>query len=473
MRFTKNNIFFLFVVILIIEFVLCMDLPAFWDAKSKFIRADWLYQNQFKDIIVPTELNSGHPPLWILAIAGFWTVFGKALWSARLLLLIVNIGLGYQLIQLGHRLFFRAVPLALILLVAIEPTLLAQTTNLNNDMLLLFFVLLGFNSLLQGKSVWYTLALCGMLLTNLRGIYCFLALVIIHLIIHRKQLLSHTQKMYKAYLIGVGVFSAFLIYQYIDLGWVIVTPNTAYAEHRETAGLGRMLKNTAAFGKNMLEYGRLFVWLPMLGMLLYVWKTKAIRLSQQSQLILISLSVFIGLFFIGMVPFSNPMGPRYFMICYMLATLLFINLIYELPWFTTFRRQLMIGVVAVAFVTGHLWIYPATIAQGWDSSLAYLNYYPQEERMFAYLKEHTIAAQKVGTNLPLGNRWVSLAKDSNEGELMFVEQDLETNEYVLFSNLDNRTSDEDIRQLQTSWEVVTESSRMGVFLTLYKNPNVK
>ena len=133
----------------------------------------------------------------------------------------------------------------------------------------------------------------------------------------------------------------------------------------------------------------------------------------------------------------------------------------------------MIGVVAVAFVTGHLWIYPATIAQGWDSSLAYLNYYPQEERMFAYLKEHTIAAQKVGTNLPLGNRWVSLAKDSNEGELMFVEQDLETNEYVLFSNLDNRTSDEDIRQLQTSWEVVTESSRMGVFLTLYKNPNVK
>jgi hypothetical protein len=66
-----------------------------------------------------------------------------------------------------------------------------------------------------------------------------------------------------------------------------------------------------------------------------------------------------------------------------------------------------------------------------------------------------------------------VSKDSNEGELMFVEQDLETNEYVLFSNLDNRTSDEDIRQLQTSWEVVTESSRMGVFLTLYKNPNVK
>jgi 4-amino-4-deoxy-L-arabinose transferase-like glycosyltransferase len=473
MRFTKKSIFLLFIVVLVMEFVLCMDLPAFWDAKSKFIRADWLFQNQFQDILVPTELNSGHPPLWILAIAGFWTVFGKAVWSARLLLLIVNIGVGYQLIQLGQRLFLKAVPLALILLVAIEPTLVAQTTNLNNDMLLLFFVLLGLNSLVKGKSIWYAVAMCGMLLTNLRGIYCFLALAIIHFIIHRKQLLAHTKKMYKAYLTAVVVATTFFIYQYVDLGWIIVTPNKTYAQHREAAGLMRIIKNTAAFGKNLLEYGRLFVWLPMIGVLLYLWKTKNIRLSKKTQVLLISLVVFMALFFIGMVPFSNPMGPRYFMICFILATVLFINLIHELPWFTSFRPKVMVGIVGVAFLTGHLWIYPPTIAQGWDSSLAYLNYYPQEETLYAYLIENNIPSQEVGTNLPLGNRWVSLAKDSNDGELQFVEQNLEANAYVLFSNLDNRTSDTDINTLQSSWEVVKHTSRMGVFLTLYKNPNVK
>lgn len=450
-----------------------MDLPAFWDAKSKFIRADWLYQHRFKDILVPTSLNSGHPPLWIIAIAGFWTVFGKALWSARLLLLIVNIGVGYQLIQWGQNMFVKTVPLVLILLLALEPTLVAQTTNLNNDMLLLFFILLGLNSLIKQRSLWYAVALSGMLLTNLRGIYCFLALAIIHLIIYRKQLLGHTQKMIKAYLLALSIFAAFLIYQYWDLGWIIVTPNTTYSEHREAAGLMRMIKNTAAFGKNMLEYGRLFVWLPMIGLLFYVWRTKVIRLSSKSQVVLISLVVFLSLFFVGMVPFSNPMGPRYFMICFLLANLLFINLMYELSWFTTLRRKVMIGIIAFAFITGHFWIYPSTIAQGWDSSLAYLNYYPQEEAMFAFLKENNIPSQEVGTNLPLGNRWVSLAKDTNEGELQFVEQNLQTNTYVLFSNLDNRTSDTDIRVLTSEWDVVSQTSRMGVFLTLYRKPNAQ
>jgi hypothetical protein len=468
MRFTKKGIFILFVTILVIEFLLCMDLPAFWDAKSKFIRADWLYQHQFKDIIVPTSLNSGHPPLWILAIAGFWTVFEKALWSARLLLLIVNIGVGYQLIQWTQHLFVKAVPLGLILLVGLEPTMVAQTTNLNNDMLLLFFVLLGLNSLVKQRSLWYGIALCGMLLTNLRGIYCFLALGIIHILIHRRQLLDHSQKMYRSYLVAVVIFAMFLIYQYANLGWIVITPNKTYSQHREAAGLMRIVKNTAAYAKNMLEYGRLFVWIPMIGMLCYLWIVKAVRWSQKTQVLFICLVTFMSLFFIGMVPFSNPMGPRYFMICFVLANVLFINLLFEIPWFTAIRRNVALSVMALGFITGHLWIYPATIAQGWDSSLAYLNYYPQEEAMFTFIKEHNIPSQEIGTNLPLGNRWVSLAKNSNEGELQFVEQNLETNTYVLFSNIDNRTSDGEIRALETNWEVVATTSRMGVFLTLYK-----
>ena len=487
MQLTKDKLLFLGIGFLIVSFFLTLDLPAFWDAKSKFLRADWLYTHQFSSLIVPTHLNSGHPPLWLWGLAGFWTVFGKSLWAARLLLLIVNIGVWVQLLRLARSLFVKNVPIVLVFLLAIEPTLLAQTTNLNNDMLLLFFVLLALNSLIAARGLWFTVALVGMLFTNLRGIYCLLAIGCIHALLYRFKLLEvlkpagsvlpkRFNKSYRSvllpYLVSLGLFGLFLGYQYQELGWVIVTPNKTYAGHREAAGLMRIVKNTAAFAKNLLEYGRFLVWLPLLFLLVKIRVTKSKTLSASSQILLVSLVVFLTVFFLGMVPFSNPMGPRYFMICYILATVLFINLLYETNWISAMRRKLVIAVVGLGFITGHFWIYPATIAQGWDSSLAYLNYFPLEQQMFDYLEKNQINTQNIGTNLPLGNRWVSLAKNNNSEDPKFSELDLTTNAFVLLSNVENSTSDQDIKTLRNQWEVVTEIKQLGVFLTLYKKPTL-
>ena len=168
---TGKVAFYLVAVVLILEFILLKDLPFFWDGVSKAYRAHWIYTHGFSSLIVPTEYNSGHPPLWITSIAAFWTVFGKTVTSARFLLLWVNLGVFYQLFQLCRKSFVPGASLLFFLLVAIDPTLVAQTTILNNDMLLLFFLLLALNSLWANTWGWYTLAIAGLLLTNLRGIY--------------------------------------------------------------------------------------------------------------------------------------------------------------------------------------------------------------------------------------------------------------------------------------------------------------
>ncbi|WP_034258442.1 glycosyltransferase family 39 protein [Altibacter lentus] len=455
-------------IVLLLEFLLFMDRPFFWDALTKAQRANWLYTHDFSQLVVPTDLNSGHPPLWIGGIALFWTIFGKALWSARLLLLLVNLGVCYQLWIMLCRFFGKEVPWWLMLLVFIEPTFLAQTTSLNNDMLLLFFTLLGLNSLLANKWNWYALALSGILLTNLRGIYIFIALTVLHVILVRKDLLVYQSKMLRGYLIGLFVFLMFLIYQYVILGWVIITPNPHYSGHREAVPVRSVLKNTVVFIKSILENGRLLVWIPLFLLLWRSFRRKTV-LSASIRSLLLVLSVFLVVFFLGFVPFSNPIGPRYLMVCYLLAGVLFIKLLYELPVKGYLRKGLLVAMV-IGYVSGHFWIYPPTIAQAWDSSLAYVRYDAVEEDMLEYISKKNIPVSEIGSQLRMNFRKIAAADASDVKDLYFATPNLDVNPYYLFSNIENATSDEEIRELQQHWEVIKNIDHCGVFITLYKNP---
>ena len=454
---------------LVLEFILLKELPFFWDGISKAYRADWIYTHHFSSLIVPTEFNSGHPPLWITLIALFWTLFGKTVWAARLLLLLINLGTFYQLFLLCKKSFVPGVSLLFFLLVAIDPTLIAQTTILNNDMLLLFFVLLGLNSLLIHKWGWYTLAIIGLLLTNLRGIYCVISFGAIHFLWVRYAELAYDRKMLRAYFTGSVVFIGFLFVQYSELGWILISKNENYAAHREIVGFARVAKNAAAYVKNLLDFGRVFLWIPFGIILVSIFKNKNRQLSRRSKRIFIALTVFTLVFFFGFVPISNPMAPRYLMICFILACILFINLLFGSHIKESLRKGL-VAIVVLAFITGHFWIYPAIISQGWDSSLAYLNYFSEEKKMLTYISEENIPIDEIGTHLPLNSKHMATIGATEKFDPPFAVPDLNTNRYFLFSNVENRTKDDGIKILRTEWKEIVTYSRMGVFLTLYENP---
>lgn len=454
-------------VLLIVEFFYFKELPFFWDGVSKATRATWIYENNVSKFILPTEYASGHPPLWIVSLAVFWKFFGQTLWASRLLLLLVNLGVFYQILIVCRHNFVASVPIALFLLVCLDPTLVAQTTSLNNDMLLLFFTLLSYNALQKNKWLLYAVALTGLLLTNLRGIYCFVALVIIHSIYYRKKLVLWNRKMMYSYGIAVFGFGVFLFFQYTELGWVLITKNKNYAEHREVATAFRILKNSAAFVKNMIDFGRVFLWIPLLLFLLKQYRSKKLPADVNYQKTWIALLVFTGIFFLGFVPFSNPMGPRYLMICFILSAILFLNLLFTSSIKRKTRNSILM-LVTVGLISGHYWIYPATISQAWDSSLAHLSYFNKEEEMLNYIKNENISPSNVGTNLPINDRQVARLSKTNPQVEKFPPLDLDENQYVLFSNVENVTEDETIKTLRTHWIEVKTFEKMGVFLTLYK-----
>ncbi len=451
---------------LVILYFLTMNVPFFWDAYSKSIRATWFLNNHFSQWVLPTELNAGHPPLWELLLAFTWKLTERMLEYSRLLLLAFNLAAFYQLIRFLRDNKSPGVPVWAFILVLIEPTLLAQTTILNNDMMLLFFTLLGLNSIYRNEKILYSIALTGVLFSNLRGTSVFASLFLIDFMFYWFKLKKDKQEfLWVSYVFPVAFFGLFIIYHQQLLGWALKKPGL---EHREMAGAERILKNIASIGKSVLETGRIFLF----GLLAFLFikffkKQKWNGLNAGNKRLLLSFLVFFMVFSALFTVMKNPVNPRYYMIVYLIATLLCVNLIFE--WIQDKKwRNFSMAYLFIAFLTGHFWIYPPTLSQGWDTSLAYLNYFPIRDEMENYLVENKISKESVGTNLNLNHpQFIDLKKAP---EVLYPELNTSQNQYIILSNIENATSNEDIHFLMNDWILVKSYQQMGVFVNLYKNP---
>lgn len=466
---TFDSTFLLFVFIIVvftIELFILKNTPFFWDASSKSVRASWFYDTNFIQFVIPTELNSGHPPLWTILLSVWWKIFGKTLLASRFLMLIINVLVGIQLVYLLKNNFPYKNVFFYLSFILLEPTLIAQTTIMNNDMLLLLFTLIAFNIIAYSKQrqqILFTIVLTGILFSNLRGILIFFGIIIINIIYYRKGL-TKTKINIFAYFISFSLLMFFFVYQYNILGWIVKTPSPNWNEQRELATIPNVIKNSIAIVRNFLDYGRIVLIIVTI-MLLYKYFKE--HMDDRIKKVLIAIFVFsVGMsgFFIF---FTNPIGHRYYMFSYILIVLLFLLLI-DLT-FVKFKKSYLFGIVLLGFVTGHLWIYPTTIAQGWDSSLAYLRYFKLRNSMESFIQIKGLDKKEIGTNLPLNKKkYTDLISDEQFEK--YAIQNVEFNKYIILSNIENHTSDEDIYEISTFWIPVKDYRQMGVFVTLYRNP---
>ena len=454
-------------LLLLVEYFIIIDIPFFWDGISKASRASWIFENNFSSLIVPSDINSGHPPLWIASLALTWEVLGKSLWASRLLLLFINFGVFYQLYRLVRSLFADNVPPILFFFICLEPTLLAQTTSLNNDMMLLFFTVLGCNAVLKNKTLLLTLALVGVLMTNLRGVYIFIALAISHYVLHKNDYIEATKKQLLAYLIALIMFLLFAIYQYYEIGWAIISKQSNYAQHREVATFQRIAKNGLAYLKFYLDFGRIFIVIPLL-ILLWKYRKPTLKFNKAIHKTFLLLMIFAIVFFFGIVPFSNPSGPRYVMFAYIITMILFVNLLYDQNTRITIKKWIL-PVVSIGLISGHFWIYPPKIAQAWDSSLAYLNYFPVENKMRNYIETNKINQNQIGTYLRWNEIDQSYARENKEATFFQI-PDLNRDQFIVLSNVENSMPKETIDIVMHSWLLKQKFSQMGVFVSIYEKP---
>jgi hypothetical protein len=116
-------------------------------------------------------------------------------------------------------------------------------------------------------------------------------------------------------------------------------------------------------------------------------------------------------------------------------------------------------------LTGHFWIYPDSVAKGWDATLAHVPYFELRRDATAFLDEKNIPLETVGSDYP--NLAPFSVTDLNNDPRSFKPKDLQTDRYVLYSNIFNGFSDEELANLQTHWQVVKSWKKGQVKMIVY------
>jgi len=131
------------------------------------------------------------------------------------------------------------------------------------------------------------------------------------------------------------------------------------------------------------------------------------------------------------------------------------------------RKPVLIILIA-GLLTGNLWVYPDRIAKGWDSTLAYLPYFPLREQMIGFMKQENIQLSRTGTLFPNSGKLDYI--DLSGSESSFAELDLDQNQYVFYSNIFNGFTDDELSELKKRWMPVRILKSGGVRVILFRKP---
>lgn len=450
----------------------------FWDTVQLASKhAHFYYDTGFSSLLLPLELDSGHPPAFGIYLALCWEWIGKTLTVSHFSILPFLLGIGYFLLKIAAHLTNEQQAYWLLLLCFADPVLASQSILVSPDLPLVCFLLMALYAILSNRSEWLLmLAIVGLGLTSMRGMMVAVGLFLFSLPrlgSDRTLSLSLFVRKISPFIPGGLVGLAFFIYHYQQTGWIGYHPESTWAPSFERVDLNGFVKNIAVFGWRMLDFGRIAVCLA----LLYFAPTffqKDFRRSHPKTLRLLMLVVLLFLFTIPtQLLYKGLLAHRYFLPLFLsLHLLLFYQLfgseqqkgLFSLP-----KKWLTIGVTAVLLL-GNTWVYPKKISQGWDSTLAHLPWYQLIEDGKVFLESQEIEWAQVGTAFPnIGPRkWYSF----DRRERGFKEKEIAVDCYILYSNIMNDFTDEEIDILEAEWDIVYQKEKRGVCLIIYKNTDV-
>ncbi|MFK7904936.1 MAG: hypothetical protein AB8B69_07420 [Chitinophagales bacterium] len=502
--FSKDTPYYLWTVFLCLVLTICsLHIPFFWDnvyLVSKM--AHYYYENAFPSVVLPLELDSGHPPFYALYVAAMWSCFGQTLAASHWAVFPFLVGLGISYYHLAdYFLPAKLVPYAMLLLL-VEPSLLAQSLLGGVDIALVCLYLMALNGIFYRKRWLLMLSLCLMSVFSLRGIIAvgllgtteFLVKMLensltkgnsskpLSSVLHR--CFSVLQKITPAYLPSIFLVLTWLYYHHQVSGFWVSNPDSPWAADYGYVDLKGWFKNLVVVVWRLLDYGRIVLW-SMAAFLLLQWllkrKNRAIEEDTSSfntQVFtskLQSLFLFIFLPLIFYLPFitlrQTPILHRYFLPMILLVSILFVLLLGFIK--NQKARNFAFVVAVMALLSGHFWVYPDRIAKGWDASLAYLPYFKLNDEATAYIEAKNISFEAVGSEFPAVNpRKFTHLKETDLRH--FIDKDayeLTDFKYILQSNVMNDFSEQDLEALQSAkgdWRLEKEFRNGQVYIRLYE-----
>lgn len=445
--------------------LLSWSFPFFWDNILNSRIAQWYLETGFERLVPPEQLDAGHPPFFSLYIAGLWSLFGKSLAVAHAGMLPFLLGTVWAWGRICKQVLPPDYAGWGMLILIVEPTYLAQSSMVSPDLALVCFFLLGVVAILENRRWLLALAALGMCAATFRGILMVPGLFLLQWAWIRFRWRRIWASL-PPYLPAAIAAAAWLLHHQAVQGWLFSPPPETYGAHREVLGAAGILRNGGIAIWRFLDYGRVFLFV-FLAVALLVGRK---RLLAHDRLLCT------GAFFLVpalwllllMLPFSNPIGHRYFALSFLalgLVVLVAVDLL-ETKW----RRWFVPGILALGLLGGHFWVYPDRIAQGWDASLAHLRYFPLQARMDDELKDLVEGKGPICSEFPLlaKTEWTRLRTVDRPQVYAKEEIGWENCSCILASNISNGFSDAEWLEMEDpgKWERIKAWENGPVFVRL-------
>ncbi len=437
----------------------------FWDTVQLGAKhGAWYADNHFRYLLLPDEIDSGHPPGFGMYLAAVWALFGRSLAASHLAMLPFLLGIIFLLFKTGDYFGGRRSSWMLALLAFADPVLAGQSVLVSPDVVLVFAFLLALNGILYQKE---SAKMAGALLLaaiSTRGMMAVVVLYAFELAAFWRGRWDFPLRKALPYVPAGLLALAFLGYHYQQKGWVGYHADAPWASLFARATPAEFLRNLAVLGWRMLDFGRIFLW-PLLAWLAFqLWKRRG-KLSDPVRQTLLLFAIALPLMSLPFLLYKGLHGHRYLLPVFLPLSILFYTLLVHSS-LALRRRYAFFGLAVAGLLTGNLWVYPDTISQGWDSSLAHLPYYPLRKQMIAYLDQQGIPLEEVGTAFPeigpLDHR------ELNGDWRGMKAKNLASDKYILYSNVMNDFTDEEIRELKAGWTPARALRKGGVRLVLYR-----
>lgn len=452
------------ILITIVIWVRSCRHPFFWDTIQLASRqAQWYYDQHFKYLLLPDVIDSGHPSGFGMYLALCWLGFGQSLLVSHLAILLFVILILLGLFRLS-KILNSHLTLFFPLLVVIDPVFLGQISLVSPDVALLALFIWGLLGVLEKRST--LVLLCSILLAiiSLRGMMAVLALYFFQVVNVQYREWHKPSHWLRSTLpfIPAGILAlVFLGYHTWAKSWIGFHADSPWRESFTVVGFKGMLKNGIVLAWRIIDYGRVFLVLAILG--LAFKQFKALKSNPFFSLVLITLLIQVPHFLL----FQGVSAHRYLLPFYLALHLLFFMLL-EGSQLKIKVKSIILGIAMLGLASGNFWVYPSGIAQGWDSTPAHWPHFALRQEVIRYLDQQGIPLEKVGTTFPeIGPlHW----RDLNARQDGFSPLNLAQNEYVYFSSVMNDFSDENRKLLFEKWTPVLTLKKAGLSSILFKKP---
>ena len=462
----------------IIPVLFSLNFPFFWDTiqlSSK--HAHHFFEHNFSQFFLPSEMDSGHFPAFGMYLAALWKIFGKTLAVSHLALLPFLIGVWYFLFKIGDFFLGKKYAWLLVVFTFLDPVFAGQSVLVSPDIAVMCFFLMGLNAVLHQKKMLLGLAAIGLAAMSMRGMMIVLSLYFFSLlasVVVKEFEPKMDLKKWFLFLwnkalpfVPSGLLSlVFLAAHYLHTGWVGYHVDSPWATAFEKVDFMGFVKNCVVYVWRILDFGRVF----LLGFGTYsfyhFWSKKKLNgFPMKFSLLLALLIATLFCLSPSVLIHKGLLLHRYLLPVMFTLNLLAIYLILnvDLKYKNTF-----LGLAFIGLATGNFWVYPKHIAQGWDATLAHIPFYELRKEMIDFIDTEGMNKEEIGSAFPniSGTRYTDLAEvDEN-----FVKFDLEENDYILYSNVMNDFSDEELLDLEDNWAVIKKIRSGGVCFVLYGSP---